>query len=162
QYDERTRFRAEELPDVVAAGMRLTAAIQERTPIAEDEGQAIFSHFPLHGKGPFDSVFLLFHDMLRFAWLHELCHAVLCQSRFLGQTLGLLELREFSEPGEPNLDAQLQQAFELEADLFAVRLSISQILQERETFRLGVEPVDGIEGRLIWLRIACALMTVLW
>jgi hypothetical protein len=100
--------------------------------------------------------------MLRFAWLHELGHAVLGHARFVAQHRRLLELREFGEPGQPNLDAQLQQALELEADLFAVRLSFWQILHEREVFRLEVDLRGDLPSRLVWLRIACAAMAVLW
>lgn len=104
----------------------------------------------------------LFHDMIRLVWLHELAHGICGHARFLAGEGRLDRLDEFDEArGGPGL-AGLLRACELQADVFAARVSATQILDGADMMATILGPWDDLAERLSWLRLAAALVSVLW
>lgn len=104
----------------------------------------------------------LFHDMIRLVWLHELAHGICGHARFLAGKGHLDRLDEFDEArGGPGL-AGLLRACELQADVFAARVSAEQILDGADMMATILGPWDDLAERLSWLRLAAALVSVLW
>lgn len=136
--------------------------------ITEDEFSAIIQRYPrLFGwkpdrpkDEPTDIEYLLFADMLRFAWAHEWIHGLFGHVSAFTALLGEDTLNEGHAPGTEN-DVLLRRAFEFQADAVALGMLLDSIARGEDPGRL-VEFRDGYARRIVMLALAIAFMATHW
>lgn len=145
-----------------------TAVMTGQRTVTDEEFLAIIRRYPrlfgmnrdqADGEGT-DIEYLLFADMLRFAWVHEWVHGLSGHVRALAERLGLSTLDEREALGDQD-DVCLRRAFEFEADGIASQILLMAISRGEDPGRL-VDFQDGYAARVALLVLAGAFMTTHW
>jgi hypothetical protein len=114
--------------------------------------------------------FAIFYDLVRLVWVHEWAHVLLGHTAFVRNAMGLVQLHEHSHEraeaatldfqGHPR--AHVLQGFELQADGFAVKYCVHQILEGWDAVNDMMGPNVNLVDRMIAFNFACAIFAVLW
>lgn len=151
----------------------LASLIEGDVEVSEAEALAIVSAWPAantQGAQIELGEYTLFYDLVRLIWLHEWAHALFGHVGFTSQKLGLAQLHEFSTDrvGEAIVSGlrypkyEVLQALEIDADEFATRYCVSQLLWGYDPIGQMAGPTVDLVDRLLFFNVACCVFAVMW
>lgn len=151
----------------------LASLIEGDVEVSEAEALAIVSAWPAaNTRGAQIELggYTLFYDLVRLIWLHEWAHALFGHVGFTSQKLGLAQLHEFSTDrvGEEIVSGlrypkyEVLQSLEIDADEFATRYCVSQLLWGYDPIGQMAGPTVDLVDRLLFFNIACCVFAVIW
>lgn len=157
-------------PALVAPVSDLRAVMRGDFPLPDDSYEAIIRRYPrIMGQNPdlttggYESEFLLFADMLRFAWCHEWFHGLAGHLTLLRDRYGVAEMGEAGSRTRVPADiALLRRALEFQADVLSVDLIIDQIMMGEDLPTNLIEAQFTLGERLGLLALAFCAMTAYW
>ena len=157
---------ASRLPAV--AGLDTGRLLSLEQTVSDDELDRIIGAYPaflglnLEWGTSVDSEFVLFGDMLRFAWCHEWFHGLAGHCRAMNERFGLADVGEIGTSTSEGDAALVRRAFEFEADAITTNLLMHQLLTGRDMPGRLVSWPDRLDGRIALFVLALSTMMTMW